>query len=259
MKKILLAALMLICVTCAGCFKGNFDLIITDDGAVVRTWQLMGTAPFKRKIDEAKINNEKLFPNLRVKPIVEGDMLGYEFALDYPDIETFAQSSSEMYGVHGGKNKGISQRKGWFFDEYEFDFYVEYSHANLPPEADYLTQSAFNSVVYDVSIQLPYSADSHNADSSDVTNKFLRWNLAPVLIHGGERFMNVRFKIWHKEQIAFTAAIELLLLAATIFFFSKARAEESESLAKDLRSKRNVFAGLFVALAIISAYMLLAS
>ena len=79
-----------------------------------------------------------------------------------------------------------------------------------------------------------------------------------MLIHGGERFINVRFKIWHEEKIALTAAIELMLLAATIFFFRKARAEGSESVGKDLRFKRNVFAGLFFALAMISAYLLLA-
>ena len=70
--------------------------------------------------------------------------------------------------------------------------------------------------------------------------------------------MQTRFKIWHKDKIAVTAIVELIFLAATIFFFRKARAEESESIGKDLQFKRNVFAGLVVALAIISAYMLLA-
>ena len=78
------------------------------------------------------------------------------------------------------------------------------------------------------------------------------------MIHGGEKFLQASFKIRHKEKIALTAAFELLLLAATIFFLSKARKEESESLAKDFRLKRNIFAGLFLALTIASAYLLLA-
>lgn len=258
MNKIFIVALSLICLTCAGCFKGQYDLIITDTGAVIRKWTLMGTAPFSRYIEEAKAENEKLFPKLKSKPVVEGDMLGYEFRLDYPDIETFAHSYSETYAAHSGKNKGISQRKGWFFDEYDFDFYVEYSRANIPPEAEFMTQAAFNSVVYDMSISLPYSAESHNADMAWNDGKYLRWNLAPAVIHGGERYMNARFKIWHTDKIALTAVIELLLLAATAFFFQKVRKEESESLVKDLRFKRNVFAGLSVALALVSAYLLLA-
>lgn len=258
MKKFLVVASILICMICAGCFQGKFDLIITDEGAVVRNWTVMGTAPFSRKIEEIKANNEKVFPNLRVKPVVEGEMLGYDFSLDYPDIETFAKEAHEKYIVHTGRNKGFSQRKGWFFDAYDFDFYVVYAPLNLPPEVGHLTQAAFDSVVYDVTFQLPYSADKHNADKFDAANKVLTWNLAPVLIHGGERYINARFKIWHKDKIALTTAVEILLLAATIFFFRKAHVEESESLGKDFRFKRNVFAGLFLALAIISAYMLLA-
>ena len=60
------------------------------------------------------------------------------------------------------------------------------------------------------------------------------------------------------KKLALTAAFELLLLAATIFFFRKADKEESDSLVKDFRLKRNIFAGLFVALTIVSAYLLLA-
>ena len=258
MKK-LLAAIIFVCMTCAGCFQAKFDLIITDEGAVVRNWKIIGTAPFRRYIEDVKAKNEKLFPNLKITTVAEGDMLGYAFSLDYPDIESFAKSSSEMYGAHVGKNKGVSQHKGWFFDEYDFDFCFVNPPANIPPEAEYMTQAAFNSVIHDLTIQLPYSAEKHDADKSDVSNKFLTWNLAPVLIHGGEKHMNARFKIWHRDKIALTAAIELLLLVATIFFFIKARAEESESLVKDLRFKRNVFAGLFVALAAMSAYLLLAS
>lgn len=257
MKK-LFAAMILFCLTCAGCFQAKFDMIITSEGAVVENCKFLGNAMVIRQIEEWKAQNEKFHPNLHAKPVAEGDLLGYEFLLDYPDIETFAKSAGDLHRAHVGKNKGVSQRKGWFFDTYDFDFYFATPPAALPPEAEFMTQAAFNSVVYDVSIQLPYSADSHNADKSDVTNKFLQWDLAPVLIHGGERFINVRFKIWHEEKIALTAAIELMLLAATIFFFRKARAEGSESVGKDLRFKRNVFAGLFFALAMISAYLLLA-
>lgn len=257
MKNFLIVVIGLICLTCAGCFKANFDLIITSEGAVIRNWKLIGTAPFIRQIEDWKATNEKVFPNLKVTPIAEDDMLGYEFQLEYPDIKSFAESWGEIYSAHAGSNKGVSRHRGWFFDEYDFDFYFMSPPTKIPPEASYFTQAAFDSVVYDMTIQLPYAAESYNADTVDSNGKFLRWNLAPAAIHGGEKSMNVRFKIWHKDKLALTAAVELLLLAATVFFFCKARAEGSESLNKDLNFKRNVFAGLSVTLAIISAYMLL--
>ena len=258
MKKFLIAVMILLCVTCAGCFQAKVDLIITDEGAIVEHCKFTGNAFVIRQIEEWKAQNEQFYPDLRAKPIVAGDLRGYEFDLNYPDLESYANSAGDLQKVYAGRNKGISRRKGWFFDACEFDFYFATPPAKLPPEAEYFTQAAFKGVAYDVTIQLPYSADSTDADEVSADGKYLRWNLSPVLIHGGERFMNVRFKLWHEEKIALTAAVELLLLAAAIFFFVKARAEESASVRKDLLFKRNVFAGLFAALTIISAYMILA-
>ncbi len=255
MKKIFIAMLILSCIICAGCFQANFDLTITEEGAVYRTWRIMGTAPFSQQIANLKAKNEKLFPNIQVKNLVEGDMLGYEFKLAYPDIESFAQSASEFYGATDGKNKGISRRAGWFFDEYEFDFYSAYPPANIPLGAT-MNQAMFSEVIYDSVINLPYPAEATNADEVSDGGKLLKWNLVPLVIHGGERSMQVRFKIWHREHAALTAAAELFLLTATIFFLIKARSEELEKAAADLRFKRNVFALLFLAVILISAYML---
>ena len=258
MKKFFIVALSFICIICAGCFQAKSDIIITDNGAVIQHRKFVGNAMVIRQIEDWKSNLEKLNPNVKAQVVVEGDLRGYEFTSDYSDIETFAKSAGDLYRAHDGKNRGISQRKSWFFDEYDFDFYWTMPPSSLPPEAEFITQKAFNGVEFNMTIQLPYSAEKNNADEISGDGKFLKWNLAPVLIHGGEKFMQARFKIWHKDKIALTAAFELLLLAATIFFFIKARAEESDSLQKDLVFKRNVFAGLFVALAAISAYMLLA-
>ena len=256
MKKIFILALSLICVTCAGCFQAKFDTIITADGAVFSRSKFVGNALVIRQIEEWKDRQEKIHPDAKAQVVVEGDLRGYEFALDYPDIETFAKFASGLYRANVGKNRGVSQHKGWFFDEYDFGFYFASPSSSLPPEAEFMTQEAFNGVEFNVSIQLPYAAEKNNADKVESGGKFLKWNLAPVLIHGGEKFIQTRFKIWHKDKIALTAAVELLLLSATIFFFRKARVEESESLGKDFRLKRNIFAGLFVALAIISACMI---
>lgn len=257
MKKFLIGVLSLICVTCAGCFQANFDMIITSEGAVIKHSKFIGTALVMRQIEDWKNNNEKINPDVKANAVVEGDLRGYEFKNNYPDIETFAKMAGDLHKANAGKNKGVSKRKGWFFDEYDFDFYWTMPPLDIPPGAEFMTQAAFNGVEFDLSIQLPYAAESNNADVVENDGKFLKWHLAPVLLYGGEKFMNTRFKIWHWDNIASTIIIELLLLASTIFFFIKACAEDSESVSKDFRFKRNVFAGLFVALAIISAYLLL--
>ena len=258
MKKIFVAAIIFFGTICAGCFQAKFDTIITSDGAVIQHSKIIGNALMIRQIENWKDDLEKRNPDAKAEVVIEGDLQGYKFAFDYPDIETFAKSAGDLYKVHDGKNRGVSKHKSWFFDEYDFDFYFTSPPANLPPEAEFMAQSAFSGVEFDVTIELPYSAEKNNADEISPDNKILKWHLTPLLIHGGEKFMQTQFKIWHKDKIALTAAIELLLLAATIFFFRKARSEQSVDLQKDFRFKRNVFAGLFIALTIIAVYLLIA-
>ena len=255
MKKFLIVAISLLCIICAGCFEVNSELTITDTGAVIGHYKFIGTAALTQPIEDWKNQAKKLNPNIKIKAIEQGDLRGYELVTEYPDIETFAKSASKLYLAHEGKNKGISRRKSWFFDEYDFDFYWTSSSAQTAFNAT-VNQALLSRAVLDATINLPYAVDTTNADEVSDGGKFLKWHLAHVAINGGEKFMQARFKIWHKDKVFLTATVELMLFAAMIFFLIKARSEDSETLGKDFRFKRNVFAGLFVALSLIAAYFL---
>lgn len=256
MKK-LLVAMIFICMTCAGCLDGGSHLIITDDGAVYMRNKLIGVPLIAEHIESFRKSFENR-SDAEISPVVENNMSGYEVRVNYPNLETFAAEGNPLYTTRNGKCKGIQKRGSWFFDTYNFDLISSGERKFSPGEAA-TVQSMLSQVTFDLVIELPYSADNHNADKTDAANKVLTWHLAPVIIGSiADKHMHVQFKLWHKDKIALTAAVELLLLAAMIFFSIKARVEESENLSKDLRFKRNVFAGLFFALAAISAYMLLA-
>ncbi|MBR0060369.1 MAG: hypothetical protein IJP68_02715 [Selenomonadaceae bacterium] len=254
MKKFLIVALSFICLICAGCFEVKFGLTITDSGAVIQHSKFIGTAALAPQIEAWKNQAEENNPNLQVKAVVEGDLRGYKFDVSYPDIETFAKMAGGFYVAHPEKNSGISRYASWFFDTYDFDLYF----AGAPELTAFETtvnQALLSQAVFDVEINLPYAADSTNADEVSADGKYLKWHLAHVTINGGEKFMQARFKLWHKDKLAATAAVELLLLFATIFFAIKAHTEDFEA-AKDFRFKRNVFAGLFVALTALAAFMI---
>lgn len=256
MKKFLLAATILLAVSCAGCFQGGSHLIITDGGEVFLRNKLIGTPLIAEQIEAFR----KSFadnPNAEVAPVAENNMSGYEIRTHYPNVAELAASGMSLYSAHDGKCKGIRLKRGHFFDTYDFDL-ISAGQRKLSPSESAAVQSMLSQVTFDLVIELPYSADSHNADKSDVANKILTWNLAASLIGGTDKHIHAQFKLWNFDNIILTAAIELLLLAATIFFVVKARAEQSDSLRRDLKFKRNVFAGLFIALMIISAYMLFA-
>ena len=255
MKKFLLAATMLLCVTCAGCFQGNSTLVVTDDGKFFLRNKFIGVPLLAEQIVSLK-ESFAHNPNADISPVTENNMSGYEIRVQYPDVKSFAAEKIPLFMAHEGKCAGIRQRTGWFFDAYNFDLLSSGEQSFSPSEAA-AVQSVLSQVTFDLTIELPYKADSNNADKVDVSQKVLTWNLAPSLLSGKDKHMRVEFKLWHRDRIFLTALVELLLLAATIFFTVKARAEESDSIKSDLTSKRNVLAGLTVALALMSAYMLL--
>ena len=254
MKK-LFAAMILLCLTCTGCFQGGSNLIITDDGKVFMRNKFIGVPMIAAQIESFKDSHANK-PNAEISPVAENNMSGYEIRVNYPSIEAFAADDNDLFAAHKGKCNGIQHRRNWFFDAYKFDLLLSGERTLSPSEAA-AVQSMLSQATFNLAMELPYSADEHNADKFDAANKFLTWNLAATMTGGGEKHMRVQFKLWRRENIAITAAVALLLLAGGIFFHVKSRAEESEQLSAGMIFKRNIFAGLFIALAAVSAYMLL--
>lgn len=255
MKKFLLVTMILLCMMSAGCLEANSQLIITSDGAVHMKNKFIGVPLIANHIESFR----ELFdgkPNTEISPVAENNMSGYEVRVTYPNVDSFAAEAFPLFVAYDGKCKGIQKNAGWFFDAYNFDL-ISSGQRQLSPGEAATIQSVLSQISFDLVIELPYAADNHNADKVDAANKVLTWNMAPVLTGGGEKHMHTQFKIWHVDKIILSIIVGLSLLAAAIFFHVKFRAEQSDSLAKDLRFKRNVFAGLLIALLIISAGMIL--
>ena len=257
MKKIFIGVLIFICMTCAGCFEGESHLIITDGGAVVMKNKLIGNLLVAEQIDSARKNFAASHPTADIFPIAENNMSGWEIRMNYPSLEAFAADGISLYAAHKNKCKGIRLKRNWFFDACNFDLISAGEEKFSPSEVSAL-QSMLSQVSFDLIIELPYAAESHNADKFDSAQKVLTWHLAASLIGGGEKHMRVQFRIWHWDKIFVTLAVELLLIAGGIFFHVKRNSDSDENILAAVIFRRNVFAGLSIALAIISAYMILA-
>lgn len=256
MRKIFLFTLILLCVMCAGCFQGNTNLIITDDGKVFLRNKFIGVPLVAEQIESFK-NNFAQNPDAEISPVVENNMSGYEIRVNWPNVKSFASENFSLFAAHKDKCAGIQQRTGWFFDAYKFDL-MSTGEQSLSPSEAAAVQSVLSQVSYDLTIELPHAAENHNADRFDAAQKILTWNLATSLLSGQDKHLRVEFKLWHRGKIFLTALVELLLLAAGIFFHVKRKSAASDGIAAGLTFKRNIFAGLFVALALVSAYMIFA-
>ena len=243
---------------CAGCFQGESNLTIDADGKVTLKNEIMGVPLLREYIESAKNDLERKNKVIDITPIASGNLSGYRITTQYTSIEQLAAQNIEIYAGRAGKCKGIQQRKGWFFDEYNFDFVSE-----APESGEYLdnpiAQSMMPQIKFDMVINLPYPAESSNAQNSTNDNKTLSWNLTSSMTSGKDVSIQARFKIWHRDKIIVTVAAIIALLGGAIYFSRKAKTFETGSYdaAKNLKFMQICMA---LAAAIISAsvYMLIA-
>ena len=212
-----LVVFFVMCFICSGCFQARTDLTISEDGSVKNNIAFVGVDFLKEQIEDLKNNLVQSTPSAIVTSIALDNMSGYNIEASYPSIEEFANSGMKFYLSKPGKCKGIQQHKGIFFDEYYFDLFVE-NNGSRQENNNEMANAFLSQVQFEFNINLPYSAESHNADTSLNENKSLSWNLRSTLVGNEDRQLQFRFKIWHKLNCIIAVAIIFLLFSVTLFF-----------------------------------------
>ncbi len=251
-----LVVFFVICFICSGCFQARTDLTISEDGSVRNNIAFVGVDLLKDQIEDLKNSLVQNTPTANVTNITLDNMSGYNIEASYPSIEEFANSGMKFYLSQPGKCKGIQQHKGIFFDEYYFDLFVE-NNGSRQENNDEMANAFLSQVKFDFNINLPYTAESHNADTSLNENKSLSWNLKSTLAGNEDRQLQFRFKIWHKLNCIIAATIIFLLLSATLFFIFQTKKLSEENELSSVMTKIKIFGISTIALVAATAYMLL--
>ncbi len=247
----------------AGCFQGESNLTIDDNGKVTMNIEIMGVPILREHIEGWKNEMERSNRATEISPVSSGNMSGYRITMQYQSIEQFAAQKIDIFGSKTGKAKGIQQRKGWFFDEYSFDFLSEAPEDSEEYLDNTLVQSMMPQIKFDMVINLPYAAEKNNAQHVSNDNKTLSWNLASSITSGKDVSVQVQFRIWHKEKIAVTLAAIIILLGAMIYFLRKSQKQtENQADNAEGEAAKNIFymkicAGLLAAIISASAFMLI--
>ena len=249
----------LITFFCAGCFQGESDLTIDGDGKVTLKNEIVGVPILREHIEAWKNDFERKNSVVEITPINSGNMSGYRIVTQYPNIEQFAAQGMEIYSGHSDKCKGIQQRKGWFYDAYNFDLLAEAPEESAEYLDNPIVQSMMPQIKFDMVLNIPYAAEKTNAHNSSNDNKTLRWNVTASITHGKDVSMQAQFKIWHKAQIAATIIAIIALLGGAIHFSRKVKTfeEGSYDAAKNLKFMQ-ICMGLAAAIISVSLYMLIA-
>ena len=242
--------LLLITVFTVGCFKGEANLTIRADGSAALKTRLLGTDLLKESIVEATNEIRKKDSSAQVKEISEGDKTGFEITSEYPDMKTLAEKGGDLFTRREGKAAGIQQKKTWFYDAYALDLYAGPSETGNDadgddPAADAMMKGFLNQIHYEFCLTLPEVPEKHNADRTEDGGKTLRWDLAPALAAGGDKHIQVEFRLWNKPHIVLTAAVAIVSLALAVLCFIL-----RQKSAPEKRGMKQILAIVFAVLAL---------
>ena len=243
--------LLLITVFTAGCFKGEANLTIHDDGSAALKTRLLGTDFLKEAIIEATNEMKKKDSAAVVKEISEGDKTGFEITSEYPDMKTLAEKGGDLFTRRDGKAAGIQQKKTWFYDAYALDLYAGPNETGNDadsddPAADAMMKGFLDQIHYEFCLTLPEVPEKHNADRTEDGGKTLRWDLAPTLTAGGDKHIQAEFRLWNKPHIMLTAAVAIVFLALTVLFVILRQKSDAGE-----RGKKQILAIVFAVLALV--------
>ena len=236
LKFFLIAA---VCLNCAGCFQADSNLKITDDGAVTMKNKFVGVPYIAGIIEETKNNLLKNYPDSKVRNVSQGGFSGYEVEIFFPNMEKFAANNFEMYQARPGKCTGVQISNGFFYDTCNFDLLFEGREIDDNYFSESMAQAFFAQIKFDFAVELPYAAESSNADLMTNDGKFLTWNIAPALINGQDKFIKWNFKIYHPVRIAATFFIVLLIIAGVIYNLNQAKIREIGKVERDEEKNPN--------------------
>ena len=234
--------LMAVALLTGGCFQIKADIDIHEDGSVTMSRTMMGNEFMQDKVEEAKADEHKNNPNVKMENVSDGGMKGFKADTDYTDISSMAKSSN-MFEANKGRNNGIQMKKGILFDDYSFDLIFDWTNAGkdirkLPKDEQEMARAMLSDAKFDVTMNLPYPVDNHNADKVTNEGRTLYWNAINAFLNSETVSIRAVFRIWHKDRLMGLGAVGVILLLAMLSFISKMKKPGQET-AEIQKAKNN--------------------
>ena len=228
MRTLLAAVMFGVLALASGCFSGDVNVVINEDGSADLKTTLMSVPMLAEVVEQSKTSALAHNPEAQVTPVSKEGMAGYEIAEHYATIDKLAEN--DFFKANEGKNTGITANKSLFYTDYNFDLLFEGSQNGGGAGA------FASNITFTYQMTLPSAPTSSNADRSENDGKQLTWNLGKTLVTGESSKIEVAFRIWNKTAIIGTAVLVVVLIGAGgAFFFMRRRKleEEPQQLVED--------------------------
>ena len=104
----------------SGCFSGDVNLVVNDDGSADLKTTLVSVPMLAEIVEQSKAAAVEKNPDAQVTPVTkDNNMSGYEISEHYATLDKL--SDVDFFAAHEGKNAGITAAKSFFYDDWNFD------------------------------------------------------------------------------------------------------------------------------------------
>ena len=220
MRTVLAAAMLGVLALTSGCFSGDVNVVINEDGSADLKTTLVSVPMLAEIVEQSKTAATAKNPDAQVTPVTKENMSGYEITEHYATIDKL--SENDFFKANEGKNTGITVNKSLFYTDYNFDLLFEGSQNGGGAGA------FASNITFTYQMTLPVAPTSSNADRVEEDGKQLTWNLGKTLVTGESSKIEVAFRLWNKTAIIGTIVLVVILIGAGAFFFLRKRKEPEE-------------------------------
>ena len=220
MRTLLAAAMLSVFALTSGCFSGDVNVVINDDGSADLKTTLVSVPMLAEVVEQSKTTALAKNPEAQVEPVTKDNMAGYEITEHYASIEKLAEN--DFFKANEGKNAGITVNKSLFYSDYKFDLLFEGSQNGGGAGA------FASNITFTYQMTLPVVPENSNADRTENNGKTLTWNLGKTLVTGESSKIEAAFRIWNKTAIIATVVVVLVLIGGAVFFFLRRKKPEEQ-------------------------------
>ena len=220
MRTVLAAAMLGVLALTSGCFSGDVNVVINEDGSADLKTTLVSVPMLAEVVEQSKTTALARNPEAQITPVTKEIISVYEISEHYASIDKL--SENDFFESHDGKNTGITVNNSLFYTDYNFDLLFEGSQNGGGAGA------FASNITFTYQMNLPSAPTSSNADRTENDGKQLTWNLGKTLVTGESSKIEVAFRIWNKTTIIGTVVLVIVLIGAGAFFFLRRRKPEEE-------------------------------
>ncbi len=191
----LIAAVIVLGLSCAGCFKTNFEVTVDEMGMSTLKLKYLASGAGKMQLEMFHKELVNKFGDTGISRIDDGNMSGYELTKGPVPLEILASGLGDQYADN------VTVEHKWLYNTYIVNVHSE-GIKEMAALGSLVKLSPKQRPEILLTVNLPSPAESQNATSIRNGSKTLEWDLTPCFIEGKPIDIELKFTMINKMRLA---------------------------------------------------------